>query len=178
MPGKNLVVDACVARSAGSKTEAPQSTHSRDALEAIREYSQHKLAFNSALSEEWREHAGRFATSLLSYLVQKRRIVYVPDDAFVAVMNTCAHTFPDGEERTAFEKDAHVVAAALAADRILISNEVRLRDQLTQLSPAHERIKEITWANPSLEGANCADWLRQGAGSTPDRYIAGPATLP
>ena len=165
MPDRNLVVDTCVALSAGNKSEAPQSRYSRDALYAIRDYPGHKLVFNAALSREWKNRAGRLAIQFLTYMVQHRRVLYVSDEAFKGVMRGCEHHFADENEKAAFAKDSHVVSAALASDRIIISNEVRLRAQLIQVTYRHPAITAIVWANPSLEGEDCAKWILAGAPS-------------
>jgi hypothetical protein len=178
MPGKQLVVDACVGRSAGDKSQAPQSRHSRDALSAVRVMIDHKLVFNAALRKEWENHGSRFATSFLVYMFQRRRIRYVSDDAFVGLMRSCAHDFAHAETKVAFEKDAHVVAAALATDQIIVSNEIRLRAQLVQLGTKDSRIAALQWANPTTEGEACVLWLTNGAPVELERAIGFGITPP
>ena len=173
MPGKDIVVDTCVASSAGNKLEAPHSRSSREVLYAIRDHAGHKLVFNTALAKEWRNHAGRLAVSLLTSMVHRRRVKYVPDDAFTGVMRNCAQFFVNEQTRAAFEKDAHVVAAALASDRIIVSNEVRLKDQIVHLSDRRDEIKGIIWANPWQEGDSCAVWVRAGAQADSGRTLGG-----
>jgi hypothetical protein len=73
--------------------------------------------------------------------------------------------------RAAFEKDAHVVAAALCADRIIISNEVRLRLQLAELAGTDERLGAIMWASPAEEREACTAWIINGAPFEQDRAI-------
>lgn len=171
MQGKRLVVDACVGGSAGNASEAPMSKHSREALSAIRENMTLYLAMNPTLLQEWKDHGSRLAISFLTYMVQRRRIVFSVQDVFSSLMNTCAHQFVNIEERAAFVKDAHLLASALDFDRIVVSNEVRLRKQVQEVSHIDERIASMQWANPSLEGEACADWIARGAPSETNRFV-------
>ena len=178
MSGKKLVVDTCVARSAGDKSQAPESKHSRDALTAIREHCQHELVFNPTLSSEWKTHAGRFALSFLTYMVQRRRVHYLRGEEFSSVVRSCSLVLENGTEREAFDKDAHVVAAALASDQIILSNEVRLWAQLAKMSPYSNAVGNLVWANPSLEGPSCVNWLKEGAPWRSDRKLSEAAIPP
>jgi hypothetical protein len=178
MPGKRLVVDACVARSAGISSEAPQSTHSREALVAIRQNVDHRLVFNTALRIEWLDHGSKLASTFFTYMTQKRRVDYVSDDSFAGVLRGCAHQFDVPEAKEAFVKDRHVVAAALMTDRTIISNEARLRAQLVQLADQNGVIAEIMWSNPVVEGNACVEWLLDGAEPSAERQIGPPVTRP
>lgn len=171
MPGKNLLVDACIARAAGSLDGNSEGKFSRQTLMAIQDNPGHRLVFNTALRAEWDKHASRFSTFVRVWMLQHRRTVFVPDDAFSTVVRVSALGLESVFDREAFLKDSHVTAGALASDGIILSNESRLRHYLTLLSIREERFSGIIWGNPREEGAECADWIARGAPEEPSRKI-------
>ena len=172
MPGKRLLVDACVGRSSGEKSEAPQSRYSREALTAIRDYPGHLITMNTKLRKEWIENASSFGRSFLTYMFQRRRVFYVPDNAFVGVMRGYADQFKVPSVKASFEKDTHVISGALGGDKIIISTEVRLQEQLAKLAVNSDLLALIVWVNPGSEGAACVEWIKNGALSEEHRQIA------
>ncbi len=55
-------------------------------------------------------------------------------------------------------KDLHLIEAALATDRIVVSLDERARREL-----AVDASKDIVWVNAVLEGGHAVYWLRNGA---------------
>jgi hypothetical protein len=59
---------------------------------------------------------------------------------------------------TAIQKDLHLIEAALATDRVVISLDDRARGQLSV-----EATKDVVWVNAVAEGGHVIYWLNHGA---------------
>lgn len=77
--------------------------------------------------------------------------------------------------RTAIEKDAHLLEAALQADRIVISRDEEVRTLFRQCCPAVQEIRNVLWANPEFEAEEVVPWLEGGARMEPARRLGAPA---
>jgi hypothetical protein len=58
----------------------------------------------------------------------------------------------------AVQKDLHLIEAALATDKVVISLDDRAQTDLCV-----EATKEVTWVNAVAEGGHAVYWLRDGA---------------
>jgi hypothetical protein len=160
--GKRIVVDASVARSAGDKPVPDfMSSQCRLALSAILK-AQHRLALSSEGLTEWRKHRSRFARSWLVQMFSRKLVELmgdVRDDALRHQLRSCA--LSDSKWR-AMEKDAHLVEAALRADRIVISRDERVRALFRAACPSIRELRDILWANPEIEVEQVISWLEAG----------------
>ncbi len=160
--GKKIVVDSNVARSAGNVSDIPISGHSRDALLAILN-RKHLLVLNEPFEAEWKKHESRFAKSWRVTMQQRGRICWIASDEFGALARRLGEIEEANFPKDALLKDMHVFACALATDRIVVSNESRLKKHLLRLAAFETSILLLSWASPNEEGKDCAIWLRAGA---------------
>ena len=163
MSGKRLVVDACVGSSSGYKEQYPESKYSREALLAIKNNHDHILVFTSELSTEWQNRASRFGTKFRAEMARKGRTSYVPDDAWRTLMGRCTRVLSTAAEIASFEKDFHLVAAALYTDRVIVSNEKNLPNHLISVRHDVSEVRDLQFGNPRIEEQICVDWLAAGA---------------
>ena len=70
-------------------------------------------------------------------------------------------------------KDVHLVEAALATDRLITSQDERVRSALRTASNNVGELKRIVWVNPTRGDEKPVDWLREGA-KTEERRLLGP----
>jgi hypothetical protein len=168
---KKIVVDANVAQSAGNTNDAPTSQHSRKALFAIRE-SKLMLVLSPPFEDEWKRHESRFSRKWRVSMQQRGLIYWVPEEEFVVlrrrIKEISDRTFP----KAALLKDIHVFACALATNRVIVSNEVRLKKHLIRLGSFEAKVLDILWASPSTEGDACSVWLQRGAKHEKSRLLS------
>jgi len=65
--------------------------------------------------------------------------------------------------KQAAEKDAHLIEAALATDRLIASQDERARGIFREASRGVRELKPIVWVNPTLPADDPIGWLRNGA---------------
>lgn len=65
--------------------------------------------------------------------------------------------------RRAIAKDAHLIEAACATDRIVVSLDDVVRGHLCDVCPQVSEVREILWANPAREEERVPSWLERGA---------------
>jgi len=109
---RRLVIDASVASAAG-QTMAPASRRCREFLQAVLRIS-HRAAMTPLLREEWKRHQSLFARAWLAEMTSKGKVEATPD-----VQNDQLRTEAPGTRSA--QKDLHLIEAALATDKIVVS---------------------------------------------------------
>lgn len=161
---RRLVVDASVAGAAGGRTAtAPTSTHCRDFLEVLRKETGCNVVIPPRLKDEWDRHQSLFASRWLTAMVSRRRVVF--DDIPVShrlrrEIERVAASTP--AELRALRKDFHLVEAAIATDRTVVSLDETVRELFRIAAATVAAIEKVVWVNPSHATENSLVWLRGG----------------
>jgi len=146
---RRLVIDASVASAAGS-TMKPTSRRCREFLKAVLRIS-HQAAMTPLLRAEWSNHQSLFAARWLADMTSKAKV-----EAIAHVRNEDLRAEAPGT--VSAQKDLHLVEAALATDKIVISLDNRARPELAVPAAA-----EVMWVHPVDEGGHVIYWLKNGA---------------
>jgi hypothetical protein len=158
---RRLVVDASVARSAGT-AENPTSQYCRQFLAAMLAIC-HKVVMTDDIEKEWRNHGSRYSISWLTAMQSRRKLVRVPpSEEHNRVINAqlAAADLPEAQ-RAAIEKDLLLVVAALASDRIVASLDDRMRKLLGKLAPVSDAVGSLCRGSGSqVAGARSPDRTR------------------
>jgi hypothetical protein len=167
---KRIVVDASVARSAGwESTPDAISRQCREVLEGILRIC-HRAVFSQECLAEWRRHRSGYARRWLVQMFSRRKVILaeaVQDDGFRLRLFAVAVSETD---RTALEKDAHLIEAALGHDRIVLSRDEAIREILKVAAGRVRELRTIQWANPATE-EGIVRWLEGGAKLQPSRRL-------
>lgn len=143
---RELVVDACVAMSAG-ETVHPVSSACRVLLQHILEICHHVVC-DQNLSDEWNRHQSRFTRKWRLAMAARHKPlrVIVPDPSGLDL-----EKFPE-DARPAVEKDLHVLETALSSGQEIVTSDDALFRALGT-SKAGERLRDrITWHHPVRDG--------------------------
>lgn len=175
----DLVIDASVARAVGT-SNAPDSTRCREFLEAIRTTNSLKCVFTPELREEWGRHASLYSTKWRAAMYSRRRVRDLPtarDDGLRRNLARCALAIagnaPDQVPgiRSAMDKDAHLLEAAIAAQGAISSLDDRVRRHFGVCAQSNHRIRSISWVNPTNPEEEAVAWVREGAPATSSRTL-------
>ena len=167
---KRLVVDASVARSAAVGPIADACPElCRATLSAIQEC--HQVVFSREGWQEWDRHESRFAQQWRRRMVASRKIVFLSDLEDGEFREALSRTAGSQAVRSALAKDAHLIEAANAADRIAISRDEEIRGCFRSACTAVALLRAILWANPEIENEGVVAWLRAGARSERARRL-------
>jgi len=150
-----VVVDACVAQSAG-ETEHPVSSCCRDALLAILTIC-HRVVMTEAVQVQWNDHRSRFAHKWLTSMWAKKKVHRCEGVQLSHVDKACDGLSTTEQDR--LREDLLLIEAACAADGIIVT-----RDDVIQAiwHKCHDRLgvpKPVTWINPVTDGVQALESL-------------------
>lgn len=153
-----LVVDASVLSAAGT-TEHPVSKACRDFLVSVLKVC-HSVVKVDRIEVEWRRHLSTFSSAWLVAMVNQRKVVSLDDIGFESRL---AHTpwknLVPQELAHIVEKDQHLVAAAVATDKVVSSLDDQARRAFVIVAGKDRSIAGVLWINPVSDAA-LEDWLR------------------
>lgn len=142
-----LVVDASVMRAAG-KTKHPVSSACRKALNAILEIC-HRVLVSLPIETEWDKHASRFSRKWKIAMMNKRKTYRDRSSSAPILLKGVP-----GTDRTIIVKDRHLLDAAYAHDRVIITTDDKVQKAL-QRTGNEKMLREIRWLNPCQDGIDC-----------------------
>ena len=171
---KRLVVNASVARAAGGKgATASVSINCTEFLETFRDECPHHIVMTPELSEEWNTHQSNFAARWLKSMIARKRFNYITPPRDTALSDKIDATATRERDLEAMQKDFHLLQAALATDRTIVSLDETVRQLFKQASQQVGEIRNIIWVNPdrTAEEQPIA-WLQNGALAEANRRLS------
>ena len=159
--GKRLVIDSDITSSA-SESDVEPAKSCRELLEAVL-HSTHRVVMTEAGSREWREHRSGFSKRWRSAMESRRRLDYVAGDLRPDLETGITRLFVDEREHAAVIKDLHLVAGALATDRIIFSRDDVARTSMRHAARTIRELARIHWTNPTNPAEGAVDWVKAGA---------------
>ena len=125
---KRLVVNASVARAAGGKeATASVSINCTEFLETFRDECLHHIVMTPELSAEWDAHQSNFASTWLKSMIAKKRFVHIVPSQNKTLSDEIEATAISDRDINVLLKDLHLIQAALATDRCIISLDETIR---------------------------------------------------
>jgi hypothetical protein len=142
-----MVVDACVAQAAGRSGKVG----SRKFLRWVLGYC-HRFAMNEEIRKEWEYHETDFSRTWRNAMEQKGKILHLGGQDSGPLKNrirALALRRPSGKR--IMEKDAHLIVAAQAADRVIVTLDNEARGLFKEHARQLKTPQGITWRNPEEE---------------------------
>lgn len=178
---RRLVIDANVARSAGSRHLRPRSATSARAvsvachqfLNTVRDVGYH-VVMTTNIRQEWLRHRSNFSATWLIQMYGRRQ-VHRHDAEHDEKLRTRIVSAVSDNRKQAAEKDVHLIEAALGTDRLVASQDERARGIFREGSRSVRELKPIVWVNPTLPADDAIGWLRNGAPSEARRQLGSGA---
>jgi predicted nucleic acid-binding protein len=167
--GKRIVLDASVARCAGSGSIPGRRRAVFSAVEA-----RHSVVFSEECLAEWKEHEGDFARGWRARMVARRRVLFLESCLDERLREKLAEAATSQTRRRAIVKDAHLLEAAREADRIVVSLDEEARGLFRDAAVHVTEIRSVTWANPENHEEGVVDWLHGGARRDHARELGAP----
>jgi hypothetical protein len=168
---RSLVVDASIARAAGSEGAAHPTAHRcRACLLTIRDVC-HRLVMTEAIREEWDEHQSRFARRWLRSMFARRKVdrLNVAEDSVFRERVTRAA--PDDAVAAIMVKDCHLIEGARAADRSILALDDTVRDHFRRAATEVRDLRAVSWVNPCSAEEEAIRWLEEGAPRERHRFL-------
>ena len=169
-----IVVDTSIARSA-SDSPAALASRCHACLEAL-SGAGHLLVMSQPLWEEWlriedtrptgdwQYYVSRYAHAWYTNMVSRRRFIWVhprQSEEFRSRILAAVSTTRQEEAH----KDLHLVEAALAADKRVLSSDHRARTDFDGAATSVSELRSILWVDALRDRA--PQWLSNGAPDLP-----------
>lgn len=170
---KRLVIDASVAFSAGKKgSGSRRSRRCRAFLEEVIRIC-HRVVMTGELSAEWRAHASPFAVDWLVQMKSRGKRIRVGEDVRDYELHASVQASRVADKnRKAMAKDLHLIEAALASDRLIVSCDDRARALFRGAAAHVPELRLVVWVNPEQTEEDAIRWLREGARSGRMRLLS------
>lgn len=170
MQPRQLVIDADVARSAGESIH-PISSACRRFLGTMLEV-RHHVVMTDTIRKEWRHHRSGFSRKWLTQMYGGRLVKRIEVDKDETLRERIGAALL-WDQREAAEKDAHLIEAAIATDRLVTSRDEKARRLFGSASVAVGQLRQIVWVNPTKADERPIEWLENGARAEAHRQL-GP----
>lgn len=164
-----LVIDANIAQSAGG-LDVPSSRYSRECLNAVLG-NDHVAVFGQPLRDEWKEHSSLHSRRWWRSMVARKRIEFLDGAEFAVHLESSCACLKHDRWKEDLRKDFHLVQSALASDRTILSNEREFPKYVSIACVTVRVLSGLYYANPSLEGESCIQWIQAGAENETGRRI-------
>ena len=165
-----LVIDADIVSSAG-ETKHPISRTCRKFLDTLLDVG-HQVVMTEAIREEWHRRISRYSKRWRRRMWARKRVVKITGERDETLRGRIDASVSQ-DQRAMVAKDVHLVEAALATDRLITSQDERVRSALRTASNNVGELKRIVWVNPARGDEKPIDWLRDGAKAEEHRLL-GP----
>ncbi len=164
-----LVIDANIAQSAGSSND-PESLNSRECLNAVLEH-EHIAVFGQPLRDEWREHSSLHSRRWWRSMMARKRVEFQDGAEFAVHLESSCACLEHDRWKQDLRKDFHLVQSALASGQTILSNEREFPKYVSIACVTVRILSGLYYANPSLEGESCIQWIQAGAQNETGRRI-------
>jgi hypothetical protein len=177
---KRLVIDACILKASGDENVIhPTSKNCHNFLRSVLQIS-HRVVVTRAIEAEWNRHNSRYALAWRAKMEEKERFVFIlklenaelRDRIYLA--DVLLENITDNQ-RMEVKKDIHLIEAALATDKIVVSlDDNTARRFFTKAAKEVEELSElkaIAWVNPDKPEEKPIEWLKKGANLDPERLL-------
>lgn len=116
-----------------------------------------------AIRNEWDHHQSRFARAWRVSMMARRKLYTADVAPDAGLREKIGRAAARARDREAMLKDAHLLEAAIAHDRIVISLDETARGLFIAAAVSVGEIRRILWANPDRIEEDCLGWLAGGA---------------
>ena len=169
---KLLVIDASIAKACGAPHATfPTSKNCRDFLNTVLTIC-HRMVLTDDIKEEWDKHQSIYAKKWRSSMVAKRKVEYRSEvNCNQTLRDKLDKVAESDKPREAMWKDCHLLEAAIATDKIIISLDEKARTPFDKAAKSIKELHEIMWVNPNKSEENALIWLESGAAKEKQRQL-------
>ena len=123
------------------------------------------------IMEEWRAHQSGFARRWRVSMEARKKVERIDTATNVDLRSKIERAAGDEQRCAAMLKDSHLIEAALATDRTVISLDETARSLFTLMAQSVGEIKNIVWVNPDKVDEQPINWLGEGARPEKNRRL-------
>jgi len=170
----DIVIDADIMRSAG-KTEHPHSSNARKVLEAIRDAG-HRMVQCAPLKVEHDIHHSRYSSLWRTNMISRKQWIrweYTQDAELRVTLIAALPEEATGQQKAVL-KDAHLLEAAAATGKRIVSRDSTARNLFRCACPNLGHHRNIQWGDLTSVPANVIQWVKDGCVERDDFKLCPP----
>ena len=170
---KRLVIDADVAQASGDEDATdPRAINCRDFLKGVRTQN-HRIVMTRKISDEWKRHQSRFALEWRMSMDASRKVDRIDSPEYDELQDKVTNTADNENEIEVMQKDLHLLEAAIATDKTIISLDETVRELFARATQQVGEIRGIIWVNPDrTTEEQPITWLQNGAPPEAHRQLS------
>ena len=129
----------------------------------------YEVVMSEAIQIEWDHHQSTYSRKWRMSMYARKRFFRSDvgrDESLRRRIASLAAT-----QQNAAAKDAHLVEAAIATDRLVSSRDDHARSLFREVSVSVQELKPIIWVNPTRCAESPIRWLLDGARAEPHRML-------
>jgi hypothetical protein len=151
-----------VVSGAGGRDAGPgRPADCRDVLLAIREIC-HRVVLSPAISQEWDRHQSTFARGWRVSMEARRKVLRCTIAENAGLRDRLKRSARRSRSADAMIKDAHLLEAALATDRIVLSTDRRARAFFSEAAISVGEIGCVVWLDVDALGGGALTHVTSG----------------
>ena len=105
-----------------------------------------------------------FAQEWLNGMIARKLVERIDVPLNVSLRDRVSKAAKSRKVAAILDKDCHLIEAALATDKIVISIETSCRDHFRAVAHAVAELRGIGWVNPADPAESAIAWLETGGG--------------
>jgi 23S rRNA A2030 N6-methylase RlmJ len=121
------------------------------------------MAWSEAIKGEWQAEESTFARQWRLSMINLNKLRPVSGETSPELRERIGRYSEDQNVVEIMIKDAHLIEAAIATDRLIASLDRNARGHFRRLAAALNPLRRIVWVDPSIEKERAVDWLEKGA---------------
>lgn len=166
---KSPIIDSCIAASASEKGTHKDAVQAWGCLEKIRK-TEVVIILSEELKKEWLDNGSRSSKLWLSSMINKKRTKPYQDNGLYNQLNKKINkSNANNSEKREMKKDVHLLGAALANDKTIISNEKKA-PKLFKKHIDDDKVQNVFWVNPKIK-KDTLHWIGSGLPHEDDQKI-------
>ncbi len=115
------------------------------------------------LKDEWDAHKSLFARTWLTAMASRGRVIFDEVPPSGRMRREIENAAANQRDVAALRKDFHLVEAAIATDRTVISLDETVRQLFKAAARGVAAVKKVVWVNPTVTTEQPISWLKNGA---------------
>lgn len=134
----------------------------------------HRVILTREIDREWQyaaleihskadEVRSRFLVRWMFAMSSKGKLLRVSVAQDTSLRDHIHHMGLPEQDRQTISEDLHLLEAALAFDRIVVSRDDAVEGLLRGITRNCRQIRKVVWCNPVGAGDEALEWLRSGA---------------
>ncbi|MFX1370008.1 MAG: hypothetical protein ACFFAY_15555 [Promethearchaeota archaeon] len=160
---RRLVVDACIARSAGGwGAIAEVSQECRNFLFAMFSNGL-RLVMTRPIKAEWDVHKSKWCSRWRGNMGRRGLVCFIQNSENPTLWDKIKRSKQNPRNISAMEKDFRYIEAAVATDNSVVSTDKEARSAFSKTAKKVNDLKNIVWVDPCLKSDKVYQWISQNA---------------